>query len=231
MRRNPTKLTRSQQKLIEDNIGIIRWAAKVLHKRHPDIDMSDIFSACNEGIVTAARGFDPSKAAFITYAFKRIRATLRRDLLNSNFIRVPVHLHDGTARKIKDKELLEFAAASKRAKKFDLNLDYFPCKDAGPLEEAEKNDRIAQARKISCRVLRKVDDQMKFRERHGWRDSLENPPRYSDAIRGMVMLGQSVQEWANRWSCPTRQTALRFRDRAIEALHAVASGEAVSELS
>ena len=64
-------LTDAQRQTVEDNVGLAYKAAGEVHRRLPAfVEFADVVQAALEGLMHAARGFDPQRGiAFSTYAF------------------------------------------------------------------------------------------------------------------------------------------------------------------
>ena len=68
------KLTPEQQQLVEDNINFAYYMAQKLHRK-VYMEYEELISACLEGLVKAARDYDPGKSNFTTFAHIAITHT------------------------------------------------------------------------------------------------------------------------------------------------------------
>jgi len=68
----------STQQLIEDCQGLVRSLASTVHRKlPPNVDLEDLISYGQVGLVEAARDFDPARGSrFSTYAYYRIRGAI-----------------------------------------------------------------------------------------------------------------------------------------------------------
>lgn len=87
----------SRNKLVEHNLRLVHWMVKkkfrwALNK----IEYDDLVGYGNEGLITAAERFQPSKGnKFSTYAFWWIRQRISRAITDEgDLIRIPVHMHE-----------------------------------------------------------------------------------------------------------------------------------------
>ena len=87
------------------------------------MDLEDLISAGNIGLLKAIGLFDPSKGyKFSTYAYHWIYSFAERAICNdSNLIRIPVHLQD-KARKVKKAEK-ELESQMNRELTYDERVD------------------------------------------------------------------------------------------------------------
>lgn len=75
------KLNKEQQKLVEDNLGLVHRLAKYYRDRNSEIDLDDLVQAGYEGLVHGARKYDCSKKIkFSTYAWWNIRSYIGRNI-------------------------------------------------------------------------------------------------------------------------------------------------------
>lgn len=67
------ELTVDQWKVVEANLGLVKWTAKRVERRYPGHEFEDLVSDGTVGLMMAARGFDPSRGfKFSTYAVTAI---------------------------------------------------------------------------------------------------------------------------------------------------------------
>jgi len=72
-------LTPEQRQLVEDNINFAYYMAQKLHRK-VYMEYEELVSACLEGLVKAARDYDPDKSKFTTFATIAItHAALNQD--------------------------------------------------------------------------------------------------------------------------------------------------------
>ena len=77
-RRGNWKLTDEQRRLADENARFALWAARRFEAR-VDLDWHDLVSACQFGLIRAARSFDPSRGVkFISYAWHAIRSDVQQ---------------------------------------------------------------------------------------------------------------------------------------------------------
>lgn len=74
------KLTKEQQKLVEDNIKLIYFCLKK-YDRNPNDD--DWYGAAAEGLCRAAMWYEPDKGEFSSYATKCIFRSMSKEYANS----------------------------------------------------------------------------------------------------------------------------------------------------
>ena len=109
MKIKQTQLTKAQNKLVKENLGLIgfvleRWA--VCLPESPAFDRNDKFQAGFFGLRRAAQKFDPAKGCkFSTYATSWIFQSIMRAIHLQGFrtVRVPVYMH-GAAWKDKSED-------------------------------------------------------------------------------------------------------------------------------
>jgi RNA polymerase sigma factor (sigma-70 family) len=84
----------NELKWIEDNIGYtIRIAQYMYRKYNKKYDFDDILSSAYDGLVDAARFYDPEKGSATTFLSFRVSAIISRDMKNQCYtrpLRVPI---------------------------------------------------------------------------------------------------------------------------------------------
>lgn len=95
------------QTLVNSNLRLVVSIAREYTKR--GVPLPDLIQEGNIGLITAAEGFEPSKACrFSTYATKWIRREVSRCVLNqAGLIRVPLHAHEDMHKILVTKALLQ----------------------------------------------------------------------------------------------------------------------------
>lgn len=90
--KNDTPLTAAQKKLADDNYALVFWGIKKLGLRFPRLDGDSLMSACQLGLIMAARTYNPSKASFSTHAFRAMWSCCQRETILDQPIHVPSRL-------------------------------------------------------------------------------------------------------------------------------------------
>jgi RNA polymerase nonessential primary-like sigma factor len=111
-----------ERKWIEDNMGYtIRIAQYMYRKYQKKYDFSDILSSAYEGLVDAARFYDPEKGSATTFLSFRVSSIIARDIKNESYsrpLRVPIA--------IQEKHNREFLAAARTEARTGENIDVVP---------------------------------------------------------------------------------------------------------
>lgn len=89
------KREQALKQFIEGNLRLVFHIAKKYHGKS-SLDFDDLIQLGNEGLITAAKKFDPERGyRFSTMATWWIRQAITRGIADTgNVIRVPVHKHD-----------------------------------------------------------------------------------------------------------------------------------------
>ena len=88
------ELTPEQRQLVEDNIGLAHFAFHKYKDNLKWVETDDIMSACYLGLTKAAKGYDPDKSKFSTYAMVIIYGTLSREFISRKPMIKPVYLEE-----------------------------------------------------------------------------------------------------------------------------------------
>lgn len=108
-----------RDELIKRYLSFAESLAKKYYKNAPSfIDLSDLISAAQMGLVDAASRFDPNKGSFITYAYYRIRGEIYSWISNElreKCISIDIENEDGS--------YLRDTIASKPANNFDYLIE------------------------------------------------------------------------------------------------------------
>lgn len=86
-------MTEKEIKLVEENIPLALHIAKRWTKR-TGMDIDDTVSAAEYGLVKAARGFDPDRGRFSTYAGRIMENEIRMELRKHSRRSREMHLED-----------------------------------------------------------------------------------------------------------------------------------------
>lgn len=86
-------MTEKEIKLVEENIPLALHIAKRWAER-TGMDMDDTVSAAEYGLVKAARGFDPDRGRFSTYAGRIMENEIRMELRKHSRRSREMHLED-----------------------------------------------------------------------------------------------------------------------------------------
>jgi len=91
-----TELTPEQRQLVEDNIALAYFAFNRYKNNFAWVEQDDLMSACYLGLTKAAKGYDPDKSKFSTYAMIIIYGTLSREFIPRKPMIKPVYLEETT---------------------------------------------------------------------------------------------------------------------------------------
>lgn len=72
-------LTAAQQKMVEDNLGLVQWTITHKFSFLKPYELDDAWAAGVMGLITAVERFDPEKAKLSTYAPIWIRQAIQKD--------------------------------------------------------------------------------------------------------------------------------------------------------
>jgi len=87
-------LTPEQQQMVEDNIKLAYFALNKYKGGFAWVEQDDLMSTCFLGLTKAAKGYDPDKSKFSTYAMVTIYGTIVREFIPRKPIIKPVYLEE-----------------------------------------------------------------------------------------------------------------------------------------
>ena len=216
--------TKSQDDLIQESQGLVRFLAKQIHRRTPDhVELDDLIGYGQLGLAEAARDFDPSQnIKFTTFAYYRIRGAIYDGMYKMSWF---------SRRKHRELRYQQMANAALQAESTDeatgdaqreagwfqkmtgtLAVVYLATRHGGTEEDLGDRELVDEAARPPSTVAAEKELAAKL---HELIDAL--PADSAQLVRATYFEGLTLQEAGERLGI-SKSWASRLHARALEQL-------------